>query len=102
MSKQQPAPTYPSLGHLRAASPCPHWCAIRHDAYAGEEDLLHIGRPLMVEHTALRLASSIDPETGIPDGPVVLIGEEEFTLYQAEALIDALSRLIGQGARRIP
>jgi len=51
----------------------------------------------MVKRTVLRLAASIDPDTGAQDGPVVYVGDEEYTLYQAEVLIDALMQLVDQG-----
>ena len=81
------------------ANGCPRWCAFHHVGHGVEErgDLVHISGALLVKRTVLRLAASIDPDTGAQDGPVVYVGEEEYTLYQAEVLIDALMQLVDQG-----
>jgi hypothetical protein len=46
---------------------------------------------------SLRLCSTIDPETQQADGPYVLLGGEEYTLHEADALIDALTQLVDAG-----
>jgi hypothetical protein len=81
------------------ANICPCWCAVHHVGHGVEErgDLAHISGALLVKRTVLRLAASIDPDTGAQDGPVVYVGDEEYTLYQAEVLIDALMHLVDQG-----
>jgi hypothetical protein len=42
----------------------------------------------------VRLCTTIDPESARNDGPYVLIGSDEYTLYEADALIDALTQLV--------
>jgi hypothetical protein len=78
---------------------CPPWCAARTGTPGLSEpgEGLHVSGRLVVNRTVLRLASSVDPDTGIPDGPLVYVGEEEYTLHQAEVLIDALTRLVAEG-----
>jgi hypothetical protein len=73
---------------------CPDWCVVRHGTYPGEEDHLHASAALQVRQTVLRLCSTIDPATGRKDGPYVLLGEQEYSLYEADALIDALTQLV--------
>ena len=96
---RQPAPPDPQIVRSRVANRCPRWCVIRHGSHAGEDDLVHVSGALLVERTVLRLAASVDADTGTQDGPLVLVGEEEFTLYQAEALIGALTELVDQGTQ---
>ncbi len=84
------------------ATLCPDWCAIRHGNHDGEDDHVHIGGALLVRHTVLRLCASTDIDTGNRDGPYVLVGAEEYTLYEAEALIDALTQLVDQGNAQPP
>jgi hypothetical protein len=45
----------------------------------------------------LRLCTTIAPSTGQADGPYVLVGTEEYTLHEADALIDALTQLVDEG-----
>ena len=63
---------------------------------------MHLSGPLVVRRTVLQLASSVDPGTGATEGPLVYVGEEEYTLHQAEALIDALTHLVDKGTGRTP
>ncbi len=76
---------------------CPAWCVLRHGEHSGEEDLVHVSGALLVRRSVLRMCTTTDPETGIQDGPFVLIGSAEFTLHEAEALIAALTQLVDQG-----
>jgi hypothetical protein len=76
---------------------CPGWCVLRHGAHTGEEEHLHVGGALLVRHDMLRLVATIDPETGAKEGPLVLMGAEELTLHEAEALIGALTQLVDEG-----
>ena len=76
---------------------CPGWCRLRHGVHAGEEEHLHVGGALLVRHDVLRLVATIDPETGAKDGPFVLLGTQELTLFEADALIDALTQLVDEG-----
>jgi hypothetical protein len=78
---------------------CPTWCIVRHGAVEGEDDHVHVSSALLVRRTVLRLAATIDPHTGVVDGPHVLAGPEEYSLHEADALIDALTQLVEAGAR---
>jgi hypothetical protein len=77
---------------------CPTWCARRHSEVADEDDLVHIGDNMFVRNTMIRLCMTIDPETGMQDGPYVLIGSDEFTLVEASTLVDVLNDLLAQSA----
>lgn len=76
---------------------CPDWCVMRHSDPPGEDDLVHIGGSLLVRRTVLRLCAFVDPLTRAVDGPYVLMGSEEYTLHEGEALIDALTQLVDEG-----
>src|SRR5512133_2041681 len=76
---------------------CPGWCLLRHGVHTGEEEHLHVGGALLVRHDVLRLVATIDPETGAKEGPFVLLGSQELTLFEADALIDALTQLVDEG-----
>ena len=85
-----------------AGDVCPPWCALHRGArevHVGG-DVVHLSGPLVVRGTELRLACSADPATGAADGPHVLLGGEEFTLHEAEVLIDALTHLVDEGSGR--
>jgi hypothetical protein len=71
---------------------------IQHGVVEGEDDHLHVSGTLTVRRTLLRLAVTIDPATGAVDGPHVLAGCEEYSLHEADALIDALTQLVNAGA----
>ncbi|MEJ7774998.1 MAG: hypothetical protein WKF72_09345 [Nocardioidaceae bacterium] len=81
---------------------CPSWCAIRHGVVKGEDNNVHVSGALLVRRTVLRLCATIDPETGAVDGPHVLVGSEEYSLHEADALIDALTQLVDEGAEVTP
>jgi hypothetical protein len=51
----------------------------------------------MVRKTVLRLCTTIESVANTEDGPYVLVGDEEFTLHEAEALLAALTQLVDQG-----
>ena len=80
-------------------SACPSWCVVQHGAVEGEEDQVHVSGALLVRRTVLRLAATIDPHTGVVDGPHVLAGSEEYSLHEADALIDALTQLVEAGTQ---
>jgi hypothetical protein len=69
---------------------CPRWCCVRHGEQLGEEDHLHLSDPVVAAGTMIRLGVTIDPVTREQDGPYVLIGDEEYTLVEAEALLACL------------
>jgi hypothetical protein len=73
---------------------CPHWCVMQHEVHLGEEDWIHTSAPVPVaDGLAARLCMSVDPGTGVKDGPYVLIGTSEYTLTEARILGDSLIRL---------
>ena len=76
---------------------CPAWCVQRHGIRQGEDDTIHVSGELLVRGTSLRLCTTIDPATQQVEGPYVLLGGEEYTLHQADALIDALTQLVDEG-----
>ena len=76
---------------------CPVWCVQRHGIRQGEDDHIHVSGVLLVRGTSLRLCTTIDPTTRTADGPYVLVGADEYTLHEADALIDALTQLVDEG-----
>ena len=94
-------PIRPSLADSLASSPaqtCPPWCVADHGTHQSEEDWVHIGEPVEVADGVLaRLCLSVDPRTGEPDGPYVLIGWSEYTLDEAAALGVALVAMARTG-----
>jgi hypothetical protein len=68
-----------------------------HGIRTGEDDAVHMSGELLVRGVSLRLCTTIDPETDELDGPYVLLGGEEYTLHEADALIDALTHLVDEG-----
>jgi hypothetical protein len=81
---------------------CPSWCALDHGRHPGEDDTVHVSGALMVRRTVLRLCMTYDSSTGDREGPYVLVGAEEFSLHEADALIDALTQLVDRGAEVSP
>lgn len=75
---------------------CPEWCVVRHGVRP-DGGLLHIGGALLVRRTVLRLCTTIEYVANTEDGPYVLVGDLEFTLHEAEALLAALTQLVDQG-----
>lgn len=73
---------------------CPHWCATEHGVYLGEEDWIHTGAPVVVvDELDARLCMSIHPDTGVVDGPYVLLGANELTADETKAIGESLIRL---------
>jgi hypothetical protein len=81
----------------RRPSSCAPWCELGHGTHVGEEDHVHVGGQLCVHNTMIRLCSSVDPGTGAVDGPYVLMGADEFTLGEVDALVAALRLLAAKG-----
>ncbi len=74
---------------------CPPWCVTRHGALLGEEDCVHTSAPVAVaEGVEARTCMSVDPVTGVVDGPHVMIGSTEHTPADAAALATALLALV--------
>ncbi|WP_404383571.1 hypothetical protein LL946_00185 [Knoellia locipacati] len=82
-------------------SDCPPWCVVDHGTQVGEEDALHVSVTLSVRRTAVRLCLTRGEGFRTADGPYLLIGSDEYTLYEADALIGALTQLVdAAGATR--
>lgn len=86
------------MSQLITGSPptCPPWCTLGHGVHLGEEDLVHISRQLCVRNTLVRVCTTVDPDTGEQDGPYVLVGAQEFSLEEVDALVEALTSLADQ------
>ena len=75
---------------------CPTWCVTGHRAELGEEDWLHTSEPIpLTEGVRATLVMSINPSTGEPDGPYLMVGTTEYTLTEATTLTRALTALVG-------
>jgi hypothetical protein len=73
---------------------CPPWCVTAHGVHLGEEDWVHLGEPLpLAEGISAQLCMSIDPLSGVEDGPYIIIGGTEYTLPAAKALATSLMAL---------
>lgn len=86
----------------RRPDTCPAWCALSHGLHPGEDDTVHVSGALMVRRTVLRLCMTTDPSTGAQEAPYVLVGAEEYSLHEADALIDALTQLVDRGGEVSP
>jgi hypothetical protein len=88
-----------TMTKLKAAKPadCPTWCVQEHGTRQGEDDAIHVSVELLVRGVSLRLCTTIDPATQQTEGPYVLVGGEEYSLHEADALIDALTQLVDEG-----
>lgn len=76
---------------------CPAWCARRHGTRAGTaEDQVHVSGALQVRRTMLRLVSTVEAVAGVQAGPYVVVGQDEYTLHEAEVLIAALTQLVDE------
>ena len=69
---------------------CPVWCVQRHGPRSGE----HVGHALQVRGTLLRLVSTAKREGSA--GPYVVVGDQAYTLHEAEVLIAALTQLVDE------
>lgn len=85
--------------HLPPGRPahCPPWCVQPHGTLQGEEEHTHVSGELLVRGKSLRLCSTTDPATLRAEGPYVLVDSDEYTLHEADALIDALTQLVDEG-----
>ena len=79
---------------VRAA--CPPWCVRHHRGVLGEDDLVHVSGALQVRRTVLRVVATADPDSGATDGPYLLVGQDEYTVHEAEVLIGALTQLVDE------
>lgn len=70
---------------------CPPWCVTRHGVHLGEENWVHAGEPCPVADGVLaQVVMSVDPVSGVGDGPYLLVGSREYTLSEARRLADWL------------
>ncbi len=92
-----------TLNPLPAPTGCPVWCTAEHGLYAGEDDQLHTGAPLFLTDmvTAL-LCATVDPSTGVTDGPYLLVDGEEWTPDHARSVGRALIALADASAQPTP
>ena len=79
---------------------CPTWCIVRHGKLLGEEDQVHSSAELRVGQVTMRLCAST--ANGRGEGPIVLVGDHELTLYETEVLADALTQLVDLVASSLP
>ena len=86
-----------ALPSPRRPGDCPAWCALDHDGAPADDDAVHVSGALMVRRTVLRLCMS-GAADGEAEEPYVLLGGEEFSLHEADALIDALTELVDRGS----
>lgn len=80
----------------RRPATCPPWCVMTHGVHSGEEDQVHVSGQFCVRDSLIRLCSTIDPVTGLQDGPYVLLGHHEYSLGEVEDLVDVLMSLSRQ------
>jgi hypothetical protein len=73
-----------------------------HGLHRGEEDQVHVSAQLCVRNTLVRLCTSIDPATGLQDGPYVLVGAHEYTLGEVDDLVAALTSLTERAREATP
>ncbi|KGN39644.1 hypothetical protein [Knoellia aerolata] len=82
---------------------CPPWCVTHHGVHLGEENWIHTGEPLVMgEGLRAQVVMSVDPGTGITDGPYLLIGAREYSLPEARRLGSALVQAIDAAAGTLP
>lgn len=75
---------------------CPAWCARRHGKHAGANGDVHVSGALQVRRTLLRLVSTVEDPAGPDSGPYVVVGQQDYTLHEAEVLIAALTQLVDE------
>jgi len=76
---------------------CPPWCVLQQQPPAGQRHRVHRSTSLRVGPTLMRLQAPAATGTVGTGTPVVLVGRRRHTLYEAEALIDALTQLVDSG-----
>ncbi len=81
---------------------CPTWCTTRHGQLVGDDDQVHVGAPVQIRGTVVRLCVGFDAMTGGPEGPYVLVGPAEYTVHEAEELATALTGLVEAAAEDEP
>jgi hypothetical protein len=77
---------------------CPRWCAVAHAHQSWEGEVVHVSGALMVRRTVLRLCATHDADTDTVARHWVMVGDEEYTLHEADALVDALTQLVDLGS----
>lgn len=81
---------------------CPPWCVLHHGIRPSEDDHVHASAALQVRRTELRLCASTDAATGRLLRPYVRLGHDEYALFEAEALIDALTEIADHARLSLP
>jgi hypothetical protein len=83
--------------HFPSSAVCPAWCARQHSKAASSSgEQVHIGGALQVRRTLLRLVSTVAPQGETVSGPYVVVGQQPYTLHEAEVLIAALTQLVDE------
>lgn len=83
-----------SATDVQSQAGCPAWCMRRHGSQ--DDETVHVSGALQVGRTILRLVVTADLASAVQDGPYVLVGEQEYTLHQAEVLIGSLTQLVDE------
>ena len=76
-----------------AATGCPPWCISRHGEPEGKAGG-HVSVELVVRGAVVRLSAPSGGDAATGTAPVILVGSEVYTLYEAETLLAALSQLL--------
>ena len=75
----------------------PPWCVLQQQLPTGQRHRAHRSTSLRVGPTLMWLHAPAAAGTVGTGTPVVLMGRRRYTLYEAEALIDALTQLVDSG-----
>ena len=90
-----------SRDNLTGQLGCPRWCVRRHAALGAEDNRVHVSGALQVRRTIVRMVTTVGSDLGTEDGPYVLVGDQEYTLHEAEVLIAALTQLVDEAREAI-
>ncbi|TQJ49646.1 hypothetical protein FBY26_1336 [Phycicoccus sp. SLBN-51] len=63
---------------------------------------MHSSASLRVGPMLMRLCAAAGTSTSVSGPPFILVGHQRYTLYEAEALIDALVQLVDSGLEVTP
>ncbi len=77
---------------------CPRWCVVPHGRHSWEGEVVHVSGALMVRRTVLRLCAAHDTDTDTAARHWVMVGDEEYTVHEADALVSALTQLVDLGS----
>ena len=76
---------------------CPAWCVLPARLGTGRAHRMHSSGSLRVGPTVMRLCSTSTPTVAAGGVPFIVVGRQRYTLWEAEALIDALTQLVDSG-----